>query len=482
MTESTKKLKNINIALSLILDIFASLNRTNMENRHSFLFKVQNLRLLFALAILLTVFQCREDDPDPAVNKRPSGFGNELAQKWFGLTFRLVRGTAGFTPPVAARTYGYSSVCLYESLVQGSLDKNSLQGLVDGIPAGSFPTLDRKKEHHWELVANAAMAEFARLNFKTSSLELKAVIDSLENAISNSVDEKDASVRLRSIDFGKRMGKAVYDYAATDGKAEAYLANFPDFTLPNIPGVWKPTAPNQKPMQPYWGEVRPFLNNNISGTQPPSHPVYSTDPNSLFYIAAKEVYSNVINLTPETKTIAEFWSDDPGRTATPGGHSMSIALQVIAQEDLNLMDAAEIMAKVGMSIHDAFISCWKCKYQFNLLRPVTYIQEQIDPNFKTLLSTPPFPEYTSGHSVQTGASLTVLADYFGDFYSFTDRTHESRTDIDGRPRSYDSFSQCASEVALSRLYGGIHYRFGIDAGVDQGKKIGRNIASLKLRK
>jgi hypothetical protein len=453
-----------------------------MKSKHSFLLQTQNIRYLLAFSLLLFFFQCREDNPDPVVTKRPSGFGNELAQKWFGLTFRLVRGTAGFTPPVAARTYGYSSVCLYESLVQGTLDKKSLQGLVDGIPAGSFPTLDKKKEHHWELVANAAMAEFIRLNFKTSSSELKSAIDSLENAIETSVAETDETVRSRSIDFGKRMGKAVYDYAATDGKAEAYLNNFPDYTLPNIPGVWKPTAPNQKPLQAYWGEVRPFLNNNITGTQPPSHPPYSTDPNSLFYIAAKEVYVNGINLNAETGTIAEFWSDDPGRTATPGGHSMSIALQVIAQEKLNLMKAAEILAKVGMALHDSFISCWKCKYQFNLLRPVTYIQENIDPNFTTLLDTPPFPEYTSGHSVQTGASLAVLADYFGDAYSFTDRTHENRTDIDGRPRLYDSFSQCASEVALSRLYGGIHYRFGIDAGVEQGKKIGRNISKLNLDK
>lgn len=439
------------------------------------------LGLFYFFAVSILFFQCNEDDPNPVVYKRPEAFGNELVRKYYNLTFELVKQTAGYTPPVAARTYGYLSVCLYESLVQGSLTHRSVQGLVDGIPSNQFPKAELTQEYQWELVASAAMSEFLRNQFKTNTSGLLSSVDSLENSIANSATNPE-SIKSRSISFGKSMGKAVYDYAATDGQSEAQLNNFPDYNLPSFPGSWVPTAPNQKPLQPYWGQVRPFVSASIASSQPSSHPVFSTDSKSLFYIAAQEVYSNVINLSAENKIIAEYWSDDPVKTATPGGHSLSIALQVCELEQLNLMNTAEIILKVGMSVHDAFISCWKCKYQFNLLRPVSYIKQYIDPNFNTLLSTPPFPEYTSGHSVQTAASMSVLAIAFGTNYSLTDRTHENRVDINGSARSFSSFTDLENEVAISRLYGGIHYRFGIEAGVLQGRKIGRIIAEVNLKK
>ena len=119
---------------------------------------------------------------------------------------------------------------------------------------------------------------------------------------------------------------------------------------------------------------------------------------------------------PEWQAIATFWSDDPGTTATPPGHSVSIATQVLRRERASLMTAAETYARVGMAVADAFIACWKSKYVYNLLRPVTYLQTQVDPTWLPQLVTPPFPEHPSGHSVQSGAAFTVLADLFGNRY------------------------------------------------------------------
>jgi hypothetical protein len=152
---------------------------------------------------------------------------------------------------------------------------------------------------------------------------------------------------------------------------------------------------------------------------------YSDVIGSRFYAEANECYQATGNLTAEQEAIARFWSDDPGQTATPPGHSISILSQVTRMLDLSLARATEAYAKVGVAVADAFIACWNTKYRDNLLRPVTYIRNLIDPAWTPLLVTPPFPDYTSGHSVQSGAAAQVLTDLFGDV-AFVDRTHERR--------------------------------------------------------
>jgi hypothetical protein len=217
-----------------------------------------------------------------------------------------------------------------------------------------------------------------------------------------------------------------------------------------------------------------------SGTDcpPGDHTPYSAEPFSSFYADAVEVYDTVNHLTPEQRAIAIFWSDDPGVTATPPGHSISITTQVLRAKRASLMTAAEAYVKVGLAVSDAFVACWSAKYRYNLLRPITYIRNVIDPAWAPILNTPPFPEYPSGHSVQSGAAATVLADLFGRRYSFVDHTHDER----GLPaRRFDSFGDAAREAALSRLYGGIHFRPAIERGLFQGECIGRAVNALPVR-
>ena len=158
---------------------------------------------------------------------------------------------------------------------------------------------------------------------------------------------------------------------------------------------------------------------------------------------------------------------------------MSIATQVLRREGASLMLAAETYAKVGIAVCDSFVACWSTKYRYNLLRPVTYLQRLIDPAWLPLLATPPFPEHTSGHSVQSGAAFAVLTDLFGDAYAFEDHTHDSRGLA---PRRFASFTAAAEEAAISRLYGGIHFRPAIQLGLEQGRCIAGAVNALPMQR
>lgn len=137
-----------------------------------------------------------------------------------------------------------------------------------------------------------------------------------------------------------------------------------------------------------------------------------------------------------------------------------------------------------MATSDAFVSCWNTKYRYNLLRPITYIQRFIDagwnqPMLTDPLMTPPFPEYTSGHSVQTAAAAHVLTQLLGEGFAFVDDTHAARGYA---PRSFNSFLEAAEEAAMSRLYGGIHFRAAIEHGLAQGACVGQRVTSLDFHR
>ena len=434
--------------------------------------------LLFS-ALFFVSCQKDPDVPPP----QTADYAATVATKWFEQFRALTRVCPGFTPPVAARAFGYAGVALYESVVPGMPLHHSMKGRLGQLT--TLPEADPRQTYHWPTAANAAMAEIAQLFYANMPQAAYSQVLDLEVSIRLEIEQGiDGETLLRSREFGKAIAEAVFEWSKTDGGHQGYLTNFPQSYIPPTgPGFWEPTPPAfQRALQPFWGNNRPFVPGAIALTQPPPPPSFSTDPNSEFYRQASEVYQVKQNLTPEQERIAKFWSDDPGIGGTPPGHSISIATQVLQKEQADLALAAETYAKVGIAVSDAFISCWKCKYDFNLMRPVTYIREQFDAAWLPLLNTPPFPEYTSGHSVQSGATATVLTDLFGNQYRFTDYTHELRVDIDGSPRSYDSFMEMANEAASSRLYGGIHFRDGIDAGLVQGAKIGEAVNSLPIHK
>jgi hypothetical protein len=394
---------------------------------------------------------------------------------WFDLIRRLIQGTPGYTPPVASRALGCAGLSLYEAIVPGMPGYASLSGIVTGLP--ELPTPGMNVAYHWPTVANSTLAAMARNLFPTAPADLLGEVDRLEERLAAGAP---AGIRNRSIRRGRAIATAIHDWSKSDGGHEGYLRNFPaDYVPPTGPGQWVPTPPAfLRALQPYWGSNRCMALHHASDCDPGPPPDFSTATDSAFFAEALEVVGTVNGLTAEQLAVARFWSDDPGTTATPPGHSVSILTQLLRARDSSLATAAEAYAKVGIAVCDAFISCWYVKYRHNLLRPISYIRANIDDRWgdPLPLATPPFPEHTSGHSVQSGAAAVVLTSFFG-VTAFTDRTHEPR----GLPaRSFASFDAAAEEAAISRLYGGIHYRAAIERGLEQGRWIGATVAGLPM--
>jgi hypothetical protein len=377
---------------------------------------------------------------------------------------------------VASRAIGYAGVTLYESVVPGMADHRSLNGQLNGFTGVPQPT----SIVNFPVVANTALAAVIRggavPGIKAADL---TAVDTLETSIDDTfVPTLDATVMQDSLDLGDAIAAAILAWAADDGFAQF---NACSFTPPVGPGLWQP-LPGQVALQPCWDLLRPFVLLPASECAPPAQPSFSEDPASAFFAQANEVYTTTgdagANLSSDQREVAFFWSDGGG-TGTPPGHWISIVAQICTTDNENLATAAEAYAKLGIGVADAFISCWQTKYQWNSERPITYIQRVIDAAWDPLLSTPPFAEYSSGHSVQSGAAASLLTDVFG-ARAFTDDTHNIHNNAAvlvnaPNPRSFADFDAAAQEAAISRLYGGIHFRPAIDNGVAQGQCVASQI-------
>jgi len=314
-----------------------------------------------------------------------------------------------------------------------------------------------------------------RAMFSFTGEQNKIAIDSLEIALKNSfIKEADTATIERSASFGKQVAQKIFEWSETDGYR---LASNP-FIPPSGPGKWVPTPPTfAKPVTPFWGRLRTIIKGSIENTQPPPPPPYSEDTASKFYKMVKEVYDVDKTLTPNQRNIALYWKDiNPGVTAP--GHWLNIIRQVFQKEkkEMGLDKASFIYAFTGMALNDAWISCWKTRYDYNLLRPVTYIRNVIgQKDWLPLLPTPPHPEYTSGFAAMAGAICEALTIVLGNHYSLTDHTYDYLGMI---PRKYDSFMAIAKEAGDSKFYGGIHYKLSVDAGLEQGRVVAKNIAGI----
>jgi len=192
-----------------------------------------------------------------------------------------------------------------------------------------------------------------------------------------------------------------------------------------------------------------------------------------------------LKLTEEQRVIANFWDCNPfkmnvnghlmfaTRKISPGGHWINITSAACQKAKADVVKSLQAYAWTSVVIADAFISCWDEKYRSNAIRPETYINQYISQDWMPLLQTPPFPEYTSGHSVVSACAAVVLTRLFGDHFSFTDSTE---VEFGLPPRSFTSFQHAAEEAAISRFYGGIHFKPAIEYGLDEGRKIGEFVA------
>ncbi|WP_274426427.1 vanadium-dependent haloperoxidase [Chelativorans sp. YIM 93263] len=407
--------------------------------------------------------------------------GPDALRAWYKMVLELVRHTPTYSPPVASRSFAYLGVTAFEAMASGSSDLHSLAGQVNGLTA--TPLREPGAIYDEAVILDAAMASAVRSFFGNTGPTGQRALEAIETRLSERVSAGlPANVVKRSRTYGRSIAAHIFAWSETDGGATVENMGFPlQYELTNGPAHWVPTSTigqQQTPLLPKWGENRTFAMPDGMACPLPAPPPYSEEEASEFYREALEVYETVADLSEEQRTIARFWSDDPMLSPTPPGHWISIAWQVLDKQEASLSDGVDLMARLGVSLADSFIRCWQSKYEFDLVRPVTYIRRLIDPDWEPVLITPPFPEYPSGHSTQSGAAAAVLTAFFGDDFAFDDATHED----DGLPaRTYRSFEAAAEEAAISRLYGGIHFRAAIDRGLEQGRCIGAYATALRTR-
>jgi PAP2 superfamily len=404
----------------------------------------------------------------------------DVVQRWYGLSLELVRHTPTYTPPVASRALAYLGVTAYQvSAASGAL--TSLAGQLNGLEP--LPKYEEGYSYVEAIVMQSALAASAQSLFSNTGPTGQRALHKLEESLGFQVAETvPPEIVERSQALGKAIANHIMRWSETDGGAIIENLGFPQkFELVQGEAAWKPTnvvALQQMPLLPNWGKNRPFAMPSGATCTLAGPPEYSEDKSSEFYKQALEVVKTKQTQTPEQKAIARFWADDAMLSPTPPGHWISIALQLIERDELDITKSVDVLARLGIAIADAFIGCWEGKYQYNLLRPVTYIRRVIDPKWESLINTPPFPEYPSGHSTQSSAAALVLTKFFGENYAFEDATH-SKDGIKGR--SFQSFNDAAKEAGISRLYGGIHFRAAIDDGLEQGRCVGAFANALRTR-
>ncbi len=384
-----------------------------------------------------------------------------------------------FSPPVASRIYAYPNIAAYEILAKDSDNYVSLAEQVHGLEA--IPNPKENTPVNFDLSAIIAHIQLSKqLIFSEERIETYR--DSLYTVWENmNADEFAASK-----EYGLKVAEHIASWMDKDNYKQT--RTMPKFTVDSDePSRWQPTPPAyMEGIEPHWSKIRPFVIDSSEQFKPVPPPPFSMEKNSDFYKELKEVYdiSNEITAkgdTSEEVAIAQFWDCNPyvsvtrghlmfaTKKITPGAHWIGIVKIATKKSNSNVIETVHAYTKTSIAIADAFISCWDEKYRSNLIRPETLINEHIDDSWEPVLQTPPFPEYTSGHSVVSGAASTALTSIFGDNFAFDDDTEVAY----GLPiRSFTSFKQAADEAAISRMYGGIHYRAAVEIGVKQGRDLG----------
>jgi hypothetical protein len=385
-----------------------------------------------------------------------------------------------FSPPVASRVFAYPNVAAYEIIAQGNEKYKSLSGQLTDFDL--IPAPGKEEKINFQLAALIAHIDLnRRLIF--SEDRMIEYRDSLYGAWE--------SVNAKEFEASKAYGLEVAEHVSKWMDKDNYkqTRTMSKFTVDtDDPSRWQPTPPSYMDgLEPHWNKIRPFVIDSAAQFKPAPPPPFSMEKDSDFYKELIEVYNISQEITEkgdesDEVAMAQFWDCNPyvsvtrghlmfaTKKITPGAHWIGITKIACKKSDYDFDDTVYAYTKTSIAIADAFISCWDEKYRSNLIRPETLINEYIDDSWKPVLQTPPFPEYVSGHSVASGAAAIALTDIFGDNFEFDDDTELPY----GLPvRRFSSFNEASDEAAISRIYGGIHYRVAIEVGLDQGRDLGK---------
>jgi len=394
-------------------------------------------------------------------------------------------------PNATARAIAYINLTAYETGLPAMRDFISNEERLDGLEIQSPPNA---REIDIDIALNRAYAMTTDHFLINLPSDLRGNISTLESTLlaTHSDNEEEEKVNA-SLAWGEHVATQVIAYSQTDAQAEAQILDPQphSYVPPTGDGYWTFSAEPERALFPYWSSVRTFtISPEETSTIPPL--AFSLEESSQYYQEMLEVYdaNNQAKLDDgEQLWIAEFWSDDVETLMfSPPARQVSIANQLIDERNLRLPEALHLMVKLGFALNDAAVSTWADKYEYMVMRPSVYIQNQIDPSYQTNLydlipwPNPTFPAYPSGHSTFASAAGGVFIDFFGNATNFTDTSHEGRTEFRGMPRLYTSFEQLAAENAYSRIPLGVHMRMDCDEGLRLGYEIAEAVSDYRLRR
>lgn len=382
-----------------------------------------------------------------------------------------------FTPPVASRVHVYPNIAAYEVLCKNNTLMKSMSGQLKGLEGIPDPTT----KVDYFLSSCIAFTTVAKKLVYSECLV--ADFENAESELWLTTHKGDSALLASSIDYGRLVGQKIIVWLKKDNYD--YSRTLSRYVLSDTLGAWQPTGPDYaNAIEPNWPLIRSMVFDSTTTIKCLPNIPYSEKKNSVYYKNAYSLYEQSLKLDTEKKVIANFWDCNPNITKSaghftyfihkisPAGHWISITGQAVKNIQLDEYKTARAYTMVTLGIFEGLKCCWTAKYNYNALRPETFINSLIAPTWKSFIETPPFPEYTSGHSVISSVAATILTSVIPQPYQFTDSTELY---INLNPRHFNSFIEAAREASVSRFYGGIHFMPALDNGLVQGREIGEYI-------
>jgi hypothetical protein len=438
-------------------------------------------RLFFMLLMAAFAFSCNQKDYKKVIHD-PLLFSNTVHE-----LNRVVMGN-NFTPIVASRNYLYASVAAYEIIAAGYPNEyNSLAGQLSGLKAIPAPPAGSSIDFEF-----AALLAYCRLGEAVTFPEgsLGEYVDSIKLLAKD--HGMPSAIFDGSVSYANAVSSVIMDWSKSDNYGKTRSSS--KYEVIDTPGRWIPTPPAYTPaMEPHWNEIRPLVLKSVDEIDAPLPLEFNMKDSLSSY--CKEVMKSktaIENLTDEQKHIADFWDDNPFKVNTighltfstkkfsPPGHWEGIVGIAAKKANADFGTTVYAYAKTSIALFDAFIQCWNIKYKYNTSRPETVINKFLDDKWQPYLQTPPFPEYTCGHSTCSSAAAEALTSVFGDNFSYTDTTE---LEFGIKSRSYKSFRDAAEENNWARFYGGIHFHNSCIISTEIGQKVGGLVVTrLKMKK
>ena len=436
-------------------------------------------KALLLLWVAVFSFSCEKDESYKLILTDPETYQASMKKLTDVIVYDI------FSPPVASRVYVYPNIAAFE--VIRHLEPHKYASM-----AGQLTDLTEAPAPQGEIDLHLASLH-AFLKVGKALIFSESGIDEYRERLYDKLDRHGlpSGLKKNSLAYGASVADHILAWADKDMYKQT--RTFPKYTIQDVDAKWKPTPPDyMEGIEPHWREIRPMVIDSAEQFEPIDPEVFSLEEGSEFYQQLIEVYEVGKNLGKDQKEIAEFWDCNPyvshhrghamfaTKKITPGGHWMGIVTIATRKAGNSFDETIEVYARTAIALFDGFISCWDEKWRSIVVRPETVINQYLDEDWLPLLQTPPFPEYTSGHSVISRAAAITLTDYYGDNFAFNDTTE---VEYGLTERKFDSFLHASEEAAISRLYGGIHYRMAIDNGVTQGEEVGKYVvANLRTRK